>query len=152
GSTNFAIPASVSLAPGFGYSVQIKSQPVGQTCTVVRSTGIVTASASSVNNIGLECVDNVTDALSGTYRLSVPGSQAPLPFRPFLTFYPDGTYIFGLHQDDPDCGTGHGGIEYGVYHWNQATHEFAFLNAVIDTNTDCGVTNDAAPPPAGTLV
>ncbi len=58
-----------------------------------------------------------------------------------------------MHEDDSNCGaTGHGGVEYGVYHWNQTTHEFALVNAVVDTNTDCGIANDGVTSPAGTLV
>ncbi len=76
GSTTLAIPSTVSLAPGITYDVQIKTQPTGQTCTVVRPMGYVVAAAPTVNNIGLECVDNVTDPLSGTYKLTSLGGQA----------------------------------------------------------------------------
>jgi Big-like domain-containing protein len=152
-STSFAFPSSVPLGGGIIYSIEIKTQPAGQTCTIVRPWGVVTAGAPTITNVGLACVDNVTDALSGTYRLTTLDGQDMSAIRPFLTFYPDGTYIFGLHEDDPACGTtGHGGIEYGVYRWNQGTHAFAFVNAVIDTNGICGVTDSSVPPLAGTLV
>lgn len=100
----------------------------------------------------MACIDNVTDALSGTYRILTVDGQA-ITQRAYGTFYPDGTYIFGIHSDDNGCGPSNGnGIEYGVYLWNQTTHAFVFVNAVIDTNGECGIANDAAPSAGGTLI
>lgn len=156
-SGNFAFPASLALG-GILYSVHIKSQPAGQTCTIVDSSGVVTAGAPNALAAAVACMDNVTDPLSGTWRVKTLDGEPVSGIRPFLSFHPDGTYIFGLHEDDADCGaSGHGGVEYGVYRWNQTTHAFEIRNAVIDTNGECGIHDTAVVPgalvsnPDGTL-
>jgi hypothetical protein len=150
-STSFTFPPGV-LGGGIFYNVMVGAQPMGQTCTVVRPWGLVVAAVPTITHISLACVDNVTDALSGTYRLTVLRGEPVSDFRAFLSFNAEGTYIFGLHEEDPECGvTGQGGLEYGVYRWNQASNSFAFVNAVIDTNGNCGVTDSGVPHSAGTL-
>lgn len=143
-SSNFTFPASVSLG-GLLYSVHIKSQPAGQTCTIVDSSGLVTAGAPNALAAAIACIDNVTDPLSGTWRLKMRAGQPISDLRAFLSLYADGTYIFGLHEDDPACGaSGHGGLEYGVYRWHRTIHLLEFRTAVIDTNGECGIHDDSA--------
>jgi large repetitive protein len=142
-SSNFTFPASVSLG-GLLYSVHIASQPAGQTCTIVDSSGVVTAGAPNALAAAIACIDNVTDPLSGTWRLRTRAGQPITDLRAFLSLHADGTYIFALHQDDLACGaSGHGGLEYGVYRWNRTTHVFEFRTAVIDTNGECGIHDDS---------
>jgi hypothetical protein len=103
----------------------------------------------AVSDVGVACVANVTDPLRGTFHLSV---DFPAPDRKYVTFFPDGTYLFGIHSDDPTCSANNGnGIEYGVYRWSQSTHAFAIVTAAIDTNGDCGLA-DGTFAPVGTLV
>ena len=139
GNGTFAFPA-LANAPVL-YTIHIKTQPTGQTCTIVGSSGVVTASGPNVATAAVACIDNVTDPLSGTYATQSIGGQPVVGFRPFLSFSADGTYIFGLHEDDAACGTtGHGSIQYGVYRYNHTTHVLEIRNAVINTtNNGCGL-------------
>jgi hypothetical protein len=148
-STIFGFAAGVMS--GAAYTVHIKTQPTGQTCTIIRAFGNINASAPNItaNNAvspAVACVSNITSPLSGSF--GVPAASV----RAFLTFYPDGTYLFAVHNDDPSCTANNGnGIEYGVYNWNATTHAFALVTAAIDTNGDCGLVNGAALT-TGTLV
>jgi hypothetical protein len=73
--------------------------------------------------------------------------------RAFLTLHADGTYLYGEHHAAPECGASNGnGAEYGVYRWNATSHAFAFVNAVIDTNGECGLALNGVPSAGGTLV
>jgi hypothetical protein len=129
---------------GGAYTVHIKTQPAGQTCTIIRAFGNIGASSTNITTSNplapaIACVDNVTSPLSGTF--AIPS----VPIRAFLTFYPDGTYIFGVHNDDPTCTANNGnGLEYGVYNWNATTKAFALVTAAIDGNGDCGLVNGTA--------
>ena len=137
GATAFATATPIPV--NAVYAVSIKSQPTGQTCTIVNSVGYMTpTSPANVNNIHVDCVDNVYDPLVGTYRLSGGGITSAI--LPVMTFFPDGTFIFALRSDDSSCSANNGnGVEYGVYRWNQMTGAFAFVSVPVDTNGDCGV-------------
>lgn len=139
GATTFRFASG--LASGMRYSVGIGHQPVdaAQTCTIRRGKGVMLGTGG-VNDIAVECVDNKTSVLSGTFFLETP------PGKPsYLTFFPDGTYSYVLRMDDPSCGENNGnGVEYGVYQWSASdsppgTGPFSIVNAVIDTNGDCGL-------------
>jgi hypothetical protein len=140
---SFSFPTSSNLVGGTLYTVHIRQQPAGQTCTLAQATGNL-LQTPNVNNVQITCMDNDTDPLSGTYQVtSYAGEVLGDRTGAYLTLYSDGTYIFALHQDDPDCLDNDGnGIEYGVYNWNQATGEFALLTSPIDTNGECGLGND----------
>jgi hypothetical protein len=119
------------------YSVTIKTQPSGQTCTMDRGLGFLTP-AANINNVAVNCIANTTSPLSGTYSVIAGG----VPQRAFLTLFADGTYIFGTHSADPACPPNNGnGVEYGVYRWSSTNNAFAFVNAVVDTNGACGIAN-----------
>jgi hypothetical protein len=122
----FTFPAATAQGIGVAYLVHIKTQPAGQTCMIEGSLGIVRASDPNVTTAAVVCVDNVTDPLSGTYQITAVYGRPAVDLRNFITFYPDGTFIFGIHEsDNPDCGpSGQGGLEYGVYSWNDTTYEF----------------------------
>ncbi len=144
GSTNFTFPSTASLGGTVVYSLHIKEQPAGQTCTIVRAVGFVVPAAPNATTTSVVCTGNTFDPLSGTYQLtSVDGE--PVTERGFITFYRDGTYIFAIHSDDPDCSANNGnGLEYGVYRWNATTKAFAFVTSALDTNGDCGVADGNA--------
>jgi len=143
GATTFTFPAGSSIRNGALYTVHIKQQPAGQTCTILHSSGFA-PTRPVVTNIDVDCLDNITDSLAGTYLVtSVDGD--PVDFGAAISFHADGTYIFALRSDDVDCGAGNGnGIEYGVYRWNSTTRAFALRNAQIDTNGGCGVADNGA--------
>lgn len=138
GAASFTFPGLPTTLPL--YTIRIKSQPAGQTCTIVNSSGAISSTAPDATAAAVACIDNVTDPLSGTYVATMADGAPITGFRAYMTFNADGTYVFGLHQDDAQCGpSGHGGVEYGVYRFTQATHAFEIRNAVIDTNGSCGV-------------
>ena len=132
GAATFTLPNEVGN--GFEYDVGIAAQPAGQTCVLTRSHGIV--SSADVGNIDVQCIDNVTDPLVGTYTVPtlVPDSYV------YLTLFADGVYIYGSIEDNPPCGENDGnGVEYGVYNYDAASGAFTILSAVVDTNGACGV-------------
>lgn len=140
GATSFALPQGLGNA--VAYEVGIAAQPTGQTCVIQGSTGGVIA--ADVEDIDVQCIDNVTDPLSGTY--TAPGLQ-PGSYV-YVTLFPDGTYIYGSIEDNYDCNsysykyTSGNGVEYGVYRYNATTHAFSIRSAVVDSNGYCGVWDD----------
>ncbi|HET7810643.1 MAG TPA: hypothetical protein VFL16_08705 [Steroidobacteraceae bacterium] len=150
GATQFTFPADSTIRNGTIYTVHIKSQPASQTCTILHSSGLA-LTRPVVTNVEVNCLDNVTDPLAGTYVITTLDGD-PLQFGAVMTFYPDGTYLFGLRSDDSDCGPGNGnGIEYGVYRWNATTHALQFRSVDIDTNGECGI-YDGSQALSGSLV
>ena len=137
GATTFALP--VGLANAATYDVGIAAQPTGQTCVMQNASGRV--DAADVEYIGVQCTNNDTDPLSGTYVAAglQPGSYV------YVTFFPDGVYLYGSIEDNEDCTilfppyTSGNGIEYGVYHYDATTHQLSVLNATQDSNGQCGV-------------
>ena len=141
GATSFALPEA--LGNSVAYDVGIAAQPAGQTCVIQRATGGIIA--ADVEDIDVQCFDNVTDPLSGTY--TAPGLQ-PGSYV-YVTLLPDGTYIYGSIEDNVNCNSyGYyanrlgNGVEYGVYRYDAETHAFAIRSAVVDSNGYCGVWDD----------
>ena len=138
GATSFALPQG--LGNTVAYDVGIAAQPAGQTCVIQRSTGGIIA--ADVEDIEVQCIDNVTDPLSGTY--TAPGLQ-PGSYV-YVTLLPDGTYIYGSIEDDINCNsyayTYGNGVEYGIYRYNAETHAFSIRSTVADSNGYCGVWDD----------
>jgi hypothetical protein len=54
-STNGAFSFAINVGHGVAYSATVKTQPVGQTCSVVNGSGTV---SGPVNNIGVSCTTN----------------------------------------------------------------------------------------------
>ena len=99
----------------------------------------MTAGAPNALAAAVACIDNVTDALSGTWRLkTLDGQPVPASAVPEL---PSGRHLYlRAARGRTGCGaSGHGGLEYGVYRWNRTTHAFQIRTAVIDTNGECGL-------------
>lgn len=149
GTTEFIFPGG--LSPGMRYTVGVSRQPTApsQTCTIRQGKGLIPDTQDVMSTV-VECMDNSTSVLSGTYAFEpTPGTQG------YFTFFDDGTYSVVVRLDDPACGLNDGnGVEYGVYNWNAATGEFAIRSAVVDTNGACGVADASAQLPvllAGTL-
>lgn len=148
-SSTFSFPAGITTSAL--YTAHIKTQPAGQTCTIIRAQGTISFNGPNIASINpnapaVACVNNVTSPLSGTFAIPA------VSVRAFLSFYPDGTYILGVHNDDPACNANNGnGIEYGAYNWNATTNAFSVVTAAIDTNGGCGIVNGAALT-TGTLI
>ena len=144
GATLFTLPTE--LEDGTTYDVGIATQPQGQTCVITRSQGIV--AGADVTDVEVTCVDNATDELRGTYGVSSLLGET----LAYLTFFRDGTYVYGSVENDPSCGgdLNGNGAEYGVYTYDDSTGVFTIRNAVVDTNGACGVW-DGGPRFAGVL-
>jgi hypothetical protein len=133
-STTFTFSPIIPANGGFG--IGILTQPVGQTCTIVRARGL---SPVDVANVGVACVNNTTGPLSGTYTFL--DSQG----RQYLNFNADGTFTSALIHNDTSCNTttdtrNGNGVEYGVFTWNQTTSAFSLVTPpVVDTNGRCGL-------------
>lgn len=134
------------LLPGMRYSVGIARQPSepAQTCIIRRGKGAM-PDTEGAWNISVECVENATDGLVGTW-----GFETPSGGRGYLKFFPDGTYSYVARMDDPACGDNDGnGVEYGVYSFDGGpdyypyddfiSGELSVLSAVVDTNGNCGI-------------
>ena len=138
GATTFALP--VGLANTAAYDVGVSVQPAGQTCIALGASGRI--DAADVEDISVQCIDNDTDPLSGTYV--APGLQ-PGSYV-YVTLFPDGVYLYGSIEDNSNCNSytnGQGnGVEYGAYRYEATTHAFAFLSPAVDTNGLCGVWDD----------
>jgi hypothetical protein len=65
GSTTFRFPEGVDLGNDNEYSISIRTQPAGQTCTIVNAWGSVTAAAPNVTSPSVTCVDNGSGGPSG---------------------------------------------------------------------------------------
>lgn len=144
GDTDFTF--ATGLSAGMRYSVGIGRQPVepAQTCTIQRGKGAMPGTLE-VRDIAIECLDNHTSPLWGTYGFELPSGATG-----YMTFFSDGTYSYVVRMDDPACGENEGnGVEYGVYRWDagasldpssgSGSGPFSILSAVVDTNGDCGL-------------
>jgi hypothetical protein len=128
-ATTFTFP--VGLAPNTGFNVNVVAQPTGESCVATHYGGQI--STTDVNGVVVTCIDNTTDPLAGTFAINGDSHE-------LITFFLDGSYTMGTHEDDPTCGPGNGnGVELGIYSYNQTTHAFAIKSAVLDTNGACGV-------------
>ncbi|HET8695916.1 MAG TPA: hypothetical protein VFO94_00435, partial [Gammaproteobacteria bacterium] len=139
-ASSFTFSASTQLGPSFGvYFAGIKTQPTGQTCTIVQAMGVVTAAAPNVSGASgpaVDCVDNVTDSFTGTYSVNDDDHTGT---RAYITFFADGTYLLGVRGDDAGCPSNGNGIQYGVYNWNQATQVLEIVkHAAVGLGDECG--------------
>jgi hypothetical protein len=134
GTTGFTLP--IELGNTVAYDVGVAAQPEGQTCLVSGASG--TIDSADVADIQVHCFDNATDSLAGTYI--APG----LPADNYVTLFPDGVYLVASIEDAPYCDRNSrgNGVEYGVYHYDAATHSLALQPPQVDTNGRCGGWND----------
>jgi len=142
------------LWPGTRYSVGVSLQPVNpaQTCTIRRGKGRMADASGVLGDVAIECVENATSPLSGTY-----GFETVSRGKGYMTFFPNGTYSYVARVDNPSCGSNNGnGIEYGVYRWEAGSGydpgavsghgAFSIVSAVVDTNGICGLASAANGP------
>lgn len=133
-SLSFAFTETIPANGGF--TIGILTQPVGQSCTIVRARGV---SSTNVTNVGVACINNALSVLTGTYSLL--NSQG----RGYLNFNADGTYTMAIINNDTGCNTATdtrngNGVEYGVFAWNSSTSAFSLPTPpVVDTNGGCGL-------------
>jgi hypothetical protein len=135
GATTFTLPTE--FENGGAYDVGIAAQPAGQTCLITRSQGVV--ADTDVSSISVTCIDNVTSPLSGTYTATA--LSAADSSRIYLTFFPDGVFVYAGIENTNSCGSSPdgNGVEYGVYSYDATTGAFAIRMVAVDTNEGCGV-------------
>jgi hypothetical protein len=86
----------------------------------------------------VQCVDNITDPLSGTYTFLEANG------RSYINFNADGTFttslmIFERCSDTSSSILSGNGVEYGVYTWERASTIFSVVGfPLLDTNGNCG--------------
>lgn len=115
------------------YTAAIISQPADQTC-LLRNAGTVNLTVPGNINLAIACQPNPVGAentVTGTYQLNTPAGT-PTPPRPrnFLTFFADGTFIYGVHGATADTS----GVEHGFYSLNCCGPGSAFFVLTTDSN------------------
>jgi hypothetical protein len=73
-SGNGTFTFATALASGTGYSVTVKTNPVGQTCSVASGTG--TIGSANVTNVAVTCANNATSGASDDFNRA-NGSLGP---------------------------------------------------------------------------
>lgn len=131
------------------YDVVVAGQPAGQTCIarVTSGTTALTYHGTALwlmdpvvparfqpNGVAVRCRNSpsvVANQLEGTYMYLQrdPNNNNAINNRRFLTFFPEGTYIYANHSSTG----GATGVEYGFYNYNAATGQLV-MTVYIDTN------------------
>lgn len=150
-TTPVAFPGTYASNTDALYEVVVRSHPAGQHCIVLNGgmaqLTIPTAPATSIGNVVVQvrCRDLPATAnqLRGVYQLNPPainnsnGEANPLPLgqtRNFLTFFPNGTFIYGTHPS-----TALAGVEYGFYNYISGSQVLQFT---IHTDTNGTTANN----------
>jgi hypothetical protein len=92
-------------------------------------------------NVRCRAIPAADAQLQGSYRISVespsPDGTTVTPTRNFLTFFADGTYLYGHHAIGTVCSAGCG-VEQGFYDYNTTTATIAF-SPTTDTTGATGL-------------
>jgi hypothetical protein len=140
-ATTFQFPKG--LTAGTEFKVGVAAQPAGQTCVPTHYGSHM--GTSDYVAMQVDCINNATDQLIGTYIVSGTGVAANTHY---FTFYPTGLYVYATLDQNPSCGTNSGnGVEYGAYHYDQSTGDLAVLTSAVDTNGSCGLWNGGVANP-----
>lgn len=144
------------------YDLIVTGQPAGQTCVVGSVSQLTQGSAVLLLNPvdtsnafftskNLRCRNNPAPAsrLRGTYQQSVVTAGGTTVTRNFLTFFDDGTFLYGLHGTGANC-TVNCGVEHGFYAWNSAAGTIAFT-PLTDTITGTNASRLSTGGAAGSL-
>jgi hypothetical protein len=135
GATSYVFPTS---EPNGSYTVSVKTQPTGQTCSVDNAGG--TIAGANVTNANVTCTTNtytLTPSVSGGHGTISPDTQQIVSFNatPSFTLTPD----TGYHAVVPVGGNCGGQLSGSTYTTNAVT-------------ADCSVTATFAPNPPDHLV
>lgn len=141
------------------HELVVTRQPMGMTCLVGSASQYQWGSAvlllnpqdanrspshGWVINRNVRCRANPAPEarLAGSYRIAVVTETTLQPTRNFLTFFDDGTWLYGHHAIGTACGTGCG-VEQGFYVYNAAAGSIAF-NPVTDTTGPTGMASTSS--------
>lgn len=133
------------------YDLVVIGNPSGQTCVVGSSTQLTQGSAVLLlnsadtthsfftsKNVRCRATPAVSGQLRGTYQQSSVIAGATTYNRNFLTFFEDGTFLFGLHASGLNCAA-NCGVQHGFYNYNAAAGTLAFTpltDTVTGTNAN----------------
>ncbi len=150
--------ATYTAGPNSLYEVYVKTQPTGQFCIVQDggTVNLVTVSSLADHVVQVRCRDIPVTAnqLKGVYQLEAatvnPATGVPVPaprlqLRNFLTFFPNGTFLYGSH---PAGASGTTGVEHGFYNYSSANGTLQFTlvtdrNGTAANNFDSGFSGRA---------
>lgn len=145
GPTPVAFPGTFAANENALYEVVVTQHPAGQFC-ILQNGGLaqlVTANANITAQVRCRDVPDSAAALKGTYHLDPPsiletstadaaaGSVIPeprVPTRNFLTFFNNGTFLYGTHHS-----TATAGVEHGFYAYDPDAATLTFT-VLTDTN------------------
>jgi hypothetical protein len=141
-TTAVAIPGTWVSNSSALYEVVVQSNPANQTC-IVENGGraqLVTAQANVTVQVRCRDIPVLANQLKGVYQLEPrtvsdtnTAIAAPrVPTRNFLTFFADGTFIYGTHH-----ATATAGVEHGFYNYTPGA---ATLGFTVWTDTNGGIT------------
>lgn len=141
GTAPVAFPGTFGSNPQALYEVVVQTHPAGQFC-IVQGGGmaqLVTAQANVTVQVRCRNVPATANQLKGVYHLqprTTDNAGQPIailaPTRNFLTFFPDGTFLYGTHHN-----TATAGVEHGFYRYDSGAQTLAF-NILTDTNGSAG--------------
>ncbi len=161
--TTASFSQQVLSNPAAIYDLVITGQPAGQTCVVGSATQLTQGSAVLLLNPAdaangfftsknVRCRANppVAGQLRGTYQQTsivtttvtrTVGTGSPVATvtpvttanRNFLTFFEDGTFLYGVHATGGNCNA-NCGVEHGFYAYNSAAGSITFT-PLVDTIT-----------------
>ncbi len=162
--TTFAFPSPVLSNAKAMYDLVVTRHPDGQHCIIASASNTATTTLAGavmlldptsnatvgwfVTNRVVRCRAKpaLANQLVGTYQLNAPPPALPLPDpvppptadpRQFLTFFEDGTFLYGHHNNSNTTS----GVEQGFYAYNPTTGTIVFNVLVDTTGTTTGLTS-----------
>jgi hypothetical protein len=141
------------------YELVVTGQPTGMTCIPGSGSGVPGSTLTDAGAVLL--LQPASSAVAGSWLVTrsvrcraspAPGQQlrgtwqqaaatttdgttVTTTNRNFLTFFEDGTFLYGLHAAGPNCNIACG-VQHGFYAWNPATRQLAFT---VFTDTVTGI-------------
>lgn len=126
-----AFPGNWASNAGALYEVIVTSQPAGQFCTVDNG-GMASLAAGIDVTAQVRCRDIPAEVnqLTGTYQVVLdvaeetadnPRPLATAPERHFMTFFANGTFLYGVHHSSTAAG-----VEHGFYNYNPGAQTLDF--------------------------
>jgi hypothetical protein len=167
-----AFPGGVASNTQAIYELVITGQPAGMTCMPGFGAGVPGSAATDAGAVlllqpaaaavagswlvtrSVRCRANpvVANQLRGSWQLTTlstaGGAAVTTPLRNFLTFFEDGTFLYGLHATGAGCSTACG-VQQGFYAWSAATSQIAFT---VHTDTVTGTNPNKLPGALASVV
>jgi hypothetical protein len=144
------------------YDLVVTGNPAGQTCVVGSSTQLTQGSAVLLlnpadtthgfftsKNVRCRATPSAISQLRGTYQQASVTATATTSNRNFLTFFEDGTFLYGLHASGANCAA-NCGVEHGFYNYSPVAATIA-LTPLTDTVTGTNANRISTGGATGTL-